>query len=32
MKVEDEGFVAIWPEKGDEEILNRGGEVMGYRR
>lgn len=32
MEVEDEGFVANWPEEGDEEVLDWGGEVMGYRR
>lgn len=32
MKVEDEGFVANWSEEGDEEVLNRSGEVVGYRR
>ena len=32
MKVEYESSVAIWPEEGYEEVLNRGGEVMGYRR
>lgn len=32
MKVEDEGSVAIWAEESNEKILNRGGEVMGYRR
>lgn len=32
MKVEDEGFVAIRPEEGHEEVLNWDGEVMGYGR